>query len=171
MKTTIVLAMHGAPPTDCPRSQVVLLVGLHMWLEHGPVPMRAALERYHARLEAKIRAWPRTADNDPFYTASHTLAAQLGQAAACEVIVGFNEFCALSLDEALDQAVARGADRIVVVTPMMTPGGEHAEKDIPAALERAEERHPGVTFVYAWPFDVGDVARFLATQIEQGLRS
>ena len=72
------------------------------------------------------------------------------------MIVGFNEFCAPSLEETLDQAVLCGADRIVVVTPMMTPGGEHAE-----------ERHPKIAFAYAWPFEVNDVARFLAMQIEQ----
>ncbi len=167
MKTIIVLAMHGAPPDDLPKLQVALLVGLHMSLEHITGPVRALLERYHTKLDAKIRTWPRTAQNDRFYTASNELAARLGQAAGCEVVVGFNEFCAPSLDEALDQAAAQGADEIVVVTPMMTPGGEHSEQDIPASIRRAEGRYPSVAFVYAWPFEVDDVARFLATQIEQ----
>jgi sirohydrochlorin cobaltochelatase len=55
------------------------------------------------------------------------LAAQLAQARGLEVLVGFNEFCAPSLDEAFAQAVAQGAQRVVVITPMMTRGGEHAE--------------------------------------------
>jgi sirohydrochlorin cobaltochelatase len=112
-----------------------------------------------------MRTWPRTAENDPFHAASQELAAQLSQETGCDVIVGYNEFCAPSLDEALDQAAARGAERIIVVTPMMTPGGEHAEEDIPATIRRAEERHPGVTFVYAWPIEVEDVAEFLAAQL------
>jgi hypothetical protein len=33
------------------------------------------LERYHTKLDAKIRTWPQTAENDPFYTASQELAA------------------------------------------------------------------------------------------------
>ncbi len=167
MKTIIVLAMHGAPPDDFSKLEVVLLVGLHMSMEHTSGPVHALLERYHAKLDVKIRTWPRSAQNDRFYVASNELAAQLGQVTGCEVIVGFNEFCAPSLDEALDQAAARGADRIVVVTPMMTPGGEHSEEDIPAAIRRAERRYPGVTFVYAWPFEVEDVARFLGTRMEQ----
>ncbi len=167
MKTIIVLAMHGAPPDDFSKLQVVLLVGLHMSMEHTTGPLHALLERYHTKLDAKIRTWPRSAQNDRFYSASNELAAQLGQVTGCKVIVGFNEFCAPSLDEALDQAAAQGADRIVVVTPMMTPGGEHSEEDIPAAIRRAEGRYPGVRFVYAWPFEVDDVARFLGARIEQ----
>ena len=81
------------------------------------------------------------------------------------MIVGFNEFCAPSLDEALDQAAARGPVQVRVVTPMMTRGGEHAESDIPAAVEAARGRHPGVAFVYTWPFPVSEVARFLAEQM------
>jgi len=91
MKTVVVLAMHGAPPGDLPRMQVALSVGLHMVLEHGAGPLRPLLERFHARLDT--RTWPRTAENDPFYAASQRLAAQLGQVAGTEVIVGFNEFC------------------------------------------------------------------------------
>jgi len=167
MKTVIVLAMHGSPPDDFSRLQVALLVGMHMSMEHVTGPAHGLLERYHTRLDDKIRAWPRTAQNDGFYTASNELAVQLGQATGCEVFVGFNEFCAPSLDEALDQAAAQKAERVVVVTPMMTPGGEHAEEDIPEAIERARERHPGVSFFYAWPFDVADVAQFLSVQIER----
>ena len=40
-------------------------------------------------------------------------------------------------------------------------------KDIPAEIRRAEERRPGIAFDYAWSFDVGDVARFLARRVEQ----
>jgi sirohydrochlorin ferrochelatase len=48
---------------------------------------------------------------------------------------------------------------------MMTRGGEHSEKDIPAAVQRARQRHPGVEMTYVWPFDLSQVARFLADQI------
>ena len=48
---------------------------------------------------------------------------------------------------------------------MMTRGGEHSESDIPAAIQRAQELHPGLTVRYIWPFDIAEVARFLAAQI------
>ncbi len=167
MKTVIVLAMHGAPPNDFPQREVAELFGLHMRLEHAAGEERAALERRHAELDDKVRAWPRTAQNDPFYAASHELAASLHRVTGYQVVVGFNEFCAPSLDEAFDEAVAQGAEKIVVVTPMMTRGGEHAQDDIPAAIRRAQKRHPGLLAHYAWPFDVADVARFLAAQVER----
>ena len=85
-------------------------------------------------------------------------------AAGCEVILGFNEFCAPTLDEALDQVAGQGAARVVVITPMVTRGGEHSEKDIPEAVRQARERHPGVEFCYAWPLDLDAVAQFLAGQ-------
>lgn len=164
----IVLAMHGAPARDFPPADVAELMSLHGRL-HSPrlsgSEERAALEARHAELDARVRAWPRTAGNDPFWAASLELGEHLARAAGRPVIVGFNEFCAPSLDEALDQAVAQGAVHVQVVTPMMTRGGEHAELDIPASLEAARARHPGVSFVYTWPFPVSEVARFLAEQM------
>jgi sirohydrochlorin cobaltochelatase len=166
-QTVIILAMHGAPPNDFPQREVAEMFGLHARLEHLVGPERAALERRHDELDAKMRDWPRTAQNDPFHAASHELAAAVSEATGCEVIVGFNEFCAPSLDTALDQAAARAAERVIIITPMMTRGGEHSEVDIPAAVQRAQARHSGVQFVYAWPFEVAEVARFLAAQISR----
>lgn len=168
METIIVLAMHGAPARDLPPADLAELMSLHGRLASPRAAggeERAALEARYAALDARVRAWPRTAANDPFWAASLELGEHLARAAGCPVIAGFNEFCAPSLDEALDQAVARGAGRVKVVTPMMTRGGEHAELDIPAALEAARARHPGVSFVYTWPFPVSEVARFLAEQM------
>lgn len=165
MKTVIVLAMHGAPPRDFPRHELVELMGLHGRLEHVRGPERETMQRRHDELEAKMRNWPRTLENDPFWAASLDLAGHLGRAAGCEVVVGFNEFCGPDLDTALDQAAASGAARVHVVTPMMTRGGEHAEADIPAAVKAAQARHPDVAFAYVWPFDTARVAAFLAEQI------
>jgi sirohydrochlorin cobaltochelatase len=85
------------------------------------------------------------------------------------VIVGLNEFCAPSLEEAFDQAVLYGAGTIVVATPMMTPGGEHAEVDILESIQYAREQYAEIDFVYAWPFRTDEVARFLAAQIDRFL--
>jgi sirohydrochlorin cobaltochelatase len=143
------------------------LFGLHARLEHAGEAERPALEHRHAALDVKMRAWPRTPDNDPFYAGSSELAAQLRRVTGNDVIVGFNEFCAPSLDDALAQAVAQAAERIIVITPMMTQGGQHSEVDIPAAIRRMQERRPDIPIVYAWPFAVSEVARFLAGQISR----
>jgi len=169
-REVIVLAMHGAPPKDFPGRETSEFFGLHARLEHASGPERDALERRHHELEAKMRAWPRTVENDPFHAGSQELAARLQEVVDRKVILGFNEFCVPGLDEALDQAAARGPARVLVVTPMMTRGGEHSEVDIPAAIRRAEARHPGLKVHYAWPFPVEAVARFLAAQLEQAVQ-
>ncbi len=165
MKTVIVLAMHGVPPNDFPERETAELFSLQTRAKGASGVERLALERRHQELEAKMRAWPRTAQNDPFYIASQELATHLSEATGCEVIVGFNEFCAPSLDDTLSKATERGTDKVIVVTPMMTRGGEHAEVDIPRAVEAAQARNPKIPIIYAWPFRVSDVASFLATQI------
>ena len=165
MKTAIVLAMHGAPPRDFPQGEATEFLGLHARMDHAAGAERAALAQRHAELDAKMRTWPRTAENDPFYVGALKLAEHLRRATGCEVITGFNEFCGPSLDTALDQAAALTPKHIILLTAMMTGGGEHAEVDIPAAVRRAQERHPGVDITYAWPFDASEVAQFLATQV------
>lgn len=112
-----------------------------------------------------MRAWPRTAQNDPFYVGSQELAANLSRVTGCKVIVGFNEFCAPSLDDALNQSIAKGAEKVIVITPMMTRGGEHSEVDIPAAVQTVQAKHPETPILYVWPFRVSEVANFLAAQI------
>lgn len=164
MKPAIVLAMHGVPPADFPKQDTLELFGLHMRLAHAPEAERAAMARRHADLDRKMRAWPRTEANDPYYTGSQELAATLGDETGLRVYLGFNEFCSPSMDEALDQA-AQEVSRVYVVTPMMTRGGAHSEQDIPAAVEQARRRHPEVGFTYVWPFSAEAVARFLAEQI------
>jgi len=161
----IVLAMHGAPPNDFPIDEMAELFGLHARLEHADGPVQAALQHRHAELENRMRLWPRTARNDPFYAGSQELAVHLGEVTGCKVIVGFNEFCAPSIDQALDYAAAQSPEKIVVITPMLTQGGEHAEVDIPNVIRRARQRHPHTLMVYAWPFEVSAVAQFLAAQL------
>jgi len=84
-----------------------------------------------------------------------------------DVSIGFNEFCEPSLEDALDSAASAGAKRVIVVTPMMTPGGEHSEEDIPEAISSAKRRFEGVEFIYAWPFSIEDVVAFLTSQISR----
>jgi sirohydrochlorin cobaltochelatase len=167
MKAVIVLAMHGAPPIDFPEEELAEFATLHARLTHARGAGPAAAGRRFVELEAKVRTWPRTARNDPFYAGSQELAVQLRRASGRKVIVGFNEFSAPSLDEALDQAAGQGAEKIIIVTPMMTRGGEHAERDIPEAVERARKRHPAMNFVYVWPFPSSDVAAFLTSEVNR----
>jgi sirohydrochlorin cobaltochelatase len=163
--TTIILAMHGAPPNDYPHSDLMDFFKLHMAHDHGGDGFPPAMYQKHEALHNKMREWPRSADNDPFWDASHKLAEELSKVAGKEVVVGFNEFCGPSVDDVLEKAVQSGVDDIIVITPMMTPGGEHSETDIPRSIKEARIRYPDVSFRYAWPFDRTAVATFLAEQL------
>ncbi len=115
MKAVVVLAMHGVPPKDFPKREMGELFGLHGRIGQATGAEREALQSRHDEPEDQMRAWPRTPQNDPFHAGSFELAAQLEQALGCEVVVGFNEFCGPSLDEALDTAVALGAEQVAVI--------------------------------------------------------
>lgn len=169
MNYVTVLAMHGVPPKGFPREEIMELFSLHMRLQKAGGPESSALKNRHDQLEEKIRKWPRTEENDPFFTASQKIADKLGQTLGCEVYLGFNEFCAPSLDEALEKAAAKSPDKIFVITPMMTRGGEHSEIDIPKTINRAQERFPNIPIVYAWPFESQEIANFLAGQVRRFL--
>jgi sirohydrochlorin cobaltochelatase len=157
--------MHGSPPNDFPRQETGEFFGIHERMHHAKGPEREQLQKRYAELETKMRNWPRTEQNDPFYAGSEKLGADLRKTSGCEVIVAHNEYCAPSTDEALDRAVSGGTEQVVVITPMMTRGGGHSEVDIPQAVERAKTRHPRATFTYVWPFDTHKVAQFLADQV------
>jgi sirohydrochlorin ferrochelatase len=60
-----------------------------------------------------------------------------------KAIPAYLQFCAPSLPDAFEQAVADGADRIVVV-PYFLYTGNHVTRDIPEELDRLKAAHPGV---------------------------
>lgn len=165
MRSLILLAMHGAPPLDYPKQELAEFLGLRARIAHAFGAQPAPLVHRYQELEGRIRRWPRSARNDPFFAGSQELAVHLRRASGRKVVLGFNEFCSPSLDEALDQAAGQGAEKIIVVTPMMTRGGEHSEQDIPEALERARKRHPNEKIIYVWPFPAQNIAEFLNSQI------
>ncbi|HKR50684.1 MAG TPA: CbiX/SirB N-terminal domain-containing protein [Pseudonocardiaceae bacterium] len=61
---------------------------------------------------------------------------------------GFIELAAPTVDEAINDLVARGATEIVSV-PLVLLSAGHLKNDGPAALARARTRHPGVHFSLA----------------------
>jgi sirohydrochlorin cobaltochelatase len=167
MQIAVVLAMHGVPSTDFPREEMMELFSLHPKMELVSGDEREALKKRHDELEKKMRSWPRTPENDPYFYASLEIAKKMEGILGERVFVGFNEFCAPTVEEAIGEAAATEPEKIVVLTPMMTRGGEHSEKDIPRAVQNARKTHPGLQIIYAWPFDTSDVAAFLAGHVER----
>lgn len=164
MKSIIVLAMHGMTPKDFPIEEKKEFLKLHSQVDSGG--LSAEQRRRHDELDAKMRNWPRTPSNDAYNEAALQLARDLQQSSGNEVILGYNEFCAPSLPGAFAIAAGKRPDRVVVVTPMMTRGGNHSEEEIPAEVQAAREKYPHIQFEYAWPFNSARIADFLNSHIQ-----
>ena len=168
----VVLIGHGAPATDCPPR----LIGELMSLEwrgnaggHGHSHDHAPNGRA-AELDARIRNWPRTPENDPYKAGLERLAAALRPLLPTELFaIGYNEFCRPTIEEAIGQVIQGGAARVLVMPTMLTPGGVHSERDIPRELEAIRRRHAGVPIDYVWPFDLQDVAALLAGHVRRAV--
>ncbi|MFE0384866.1 sirohydrochlorin chelatase [Streptomyces bungoensis] len=63
---------------------------------------------------------------------------------------GFIELSPPPLGEAVTELVERGVRRFAAV-PLMLVSAGHAKGDIPAALAREQERHPGISYAYGRP--------------------
>jgi sirohydrochlorin cobaltochelatase len=166
MQIAVVLAVHGVPSKDFPKEEMMELFGLHPRLAQVSGAERESLQKRHDELEKKMRQWPRTPENDPYFCASFEIARKMEEILGEKVFVGFNEFCAPTIEEAIGEAAQSRPDKIIVLTPMMTRGGEHSERDIPRAIQKARKLHQDLDIVYAWPFDVSYVAAFLAGHIK-----
>ena len=163
MSTAVILVGHGGVPRDMPRELVRRLKALEgQRAAHGDMPGAEELA-----LDRQIREWPRTATTDPYRAGIEALAAALRpRLRGRRLVVAYNEFCAPSLEAAVDELVADGVRSITVVPTMLTPGGSHSEIDIPEALAALRARHDGVTLRYAWPVDVDLLAEMLAAHLE-----
>ena len=160
----VILVGHGGIPRGCPQDLVTKLKRLEG--QRRAVKQPASAEELE--LDAKIRQWPRNAETDPYQAGLEKVAAQL-RANLGDVLfaVAYNEFCAPTLEESVDQLVKQGATRITVATTMFTPGGSHSEVEIPEILDHLRPQYPGVELRYAWPFDLSLVAGTLAEQVRR----
>jgi sirohydrochlorin ferrochelatase len=74
-----------------------------------------------------------------------------------------------SIAAAFDACVARGA-RTVVVSPYFLLPGRHWTQDIPALVEEAAARHPGVAYLVAAPFGLHPLmAQVVGARVEHCL--
>jgi sirohydrochlorin cobaltochelatase len=160
----VVLVGHGAVPSDCPRDLVTRLKAL----EGRRRATGGVTTAEEAELDARIRGWPRDAGTDPYGAGLEALASRLRPLlGGARLAVAYNEFAAPTLEDAVDGLVAGGANAIAVVPSMLTPGGVHAEVEIPETIARLRAKHPAIALRYVWPFDLEAVAKLLATHVER----
>jgi len=164
-KEAVVLIGHGAAAADTPRTLVAELKRLE-----GERQARgeAGMSPREAELDRQVRGWPRTPETDPYKSGVEQIAKALApKLGGRRLIVAYNEFCAPSVEDAVEGLIEEGCARIRLVSTMYTRGGVHAEREIPELARRARLKHPGVEVEYAWPFDADFIASFLAEQLSR----
>ena len=160
----VILVGHGGIPKGCPQELITKLKRLEGQRRATGTPM----SEEERELDTRIRQWPRTPETDPYQSGLEAVAAQL-RANLGEVlfVVAYNEFCAPTLEESVENLIKKGATHITVATTMFTPGGSHSEIEIPEILDHLRPQYPGVELRYAWPFDLQQVAKTLADQVRR----
>ncbi len=158
----MILIGHGAPPKDAPGELVQRLKGLEARRRAAGGPPSTE----ELALDVRLRRWPRTEASDPYRAGIEAVArALVTRLDGARVLVAYNEFCAPTLQEAVDDAIAGGATIVTVVPSMLTRGGIHSEVEIPEAIAAVRATRPGVEIRYAWPFDGEAVAELIAAQV------
>lgn len=158
----VVLVGHGAAARDCPRELVSRLKSL----EGARRAIGGPATAEERELDARVRGWPRSPETDPYGAGLEALRGALeARLSGIRVVVAFNELAAPSVEDAIRGLLAGGVRDVYVVTSMPTPGGVHAEIEIPETLSALRAEHPDARVTYAWPFDAGDVAALFAAQL------
>lgn len=163
-RRAVVLVGHGGVPRDYPRERLGQLRGLEAkrrGTKAQPSPEEVALE-------TELRHWPRTPATDPYQAGLKSLAAHLRPILEPDrLVLAYNEFCAPTVVEAVRALATQGVTDIVAVPSMFTPGGVHAEIDIPDTLLALRTEFPHLNLRYAWPFGGEHLASFFVEHLRR----
>jgi sirohydrochlorin cobaltochelatase len=155
---------HGGVPRDYPRERLTRLRGLEARRRvSGEVPCAEEIA-----LETELRHWPRTPANDPYRAGLQSLAEHLRpRLQPARLVLAYNEFCAPTVAEAVRALAAEGVTDIVAMPSMLTPGGVHAEIEIPETIEALRDELPHVSLRYAWPVAGDDLAELFVGHLRR----
>jgi len=160
----VVLVGHGGVPRDYPRERLMRLRVLETRRRASGSPP----SQEEAALEHELRHWPRTPANDPYQAGLKNLAAHLRpHLEPAQLVLAYNEFCAPTVAEAIRALAADGVTDIIAVPSMFTPGGVHAEIEIPETISALRAELPHLRLHYAWPFAGEHLAAFFAEHLRQ----
>jgi len=164
VRCAVVLVGHGGVPRDYPRERLMQLRGLGARRRAtGNPPSPEEVE-----LEAELRHWPRTPASDPYQAGLESLAVHLRPLLApARLLLAYNEFCAPTVAEAVRALAAEGMTDIMAVPSMFTPGGVHAEIDIPEVINQLQIEFPHLSVRYAWPFAREHLASFFVDHLRR----
>jgi len=160
----VVLVGHGGLPSDCPGELISKLMRLESQRRKNNLPPSDE----ELEIDGVVRNWPRTAETDPYQAGLEAVAKNLqSNLDKAHLEIAYNEFCAPTLQEAVQSLVEKGFSEITIISTMFTPGGSHSEVEIPEEVNELNKIYPKVKIDYAWPFDLEHVAIFLSDHIEK----
>jgi sirohydrochlorin cobaltochelatase len=163
-RRAVVLVGHGGVPRDYPRDRLMQLRALETQRRASGSPP----SQEEAALEHELRHWPRTPSNDPYQAGLKSLAAHLRpRLEPVRLVLAYNEFCAPTVAEAIRTLAAEGVIDIVAIPSMSTPGGVHAEIEIPQTIDELRAELPHLRLQYAWPFAGEHLAAFFVEHLRQ----
>ena len=166
-KEAVVLIGHGGTASDTPKPMIGELKRLE---GERQARRETVMTPREAELDKIVREWPRTPATDPYKYGVEEIAKALApKLGGRKLVAAYNEFCAPSVEAAIESLVKEGCTRISLISTMYTRGGIHAECEIPGIATEASKKYPGVIVEYAWPFDADFVAGFLAAQLGRAL--
>ena len=162
-KEAVILIGHGGTASDIPKPMVGELKRLEA---ERMARHEAQMSPREAELDKQVREWPRTPETDPYKYGVEEIAKALAPKLGGRALrTAYNEFCAPSVEDAIEGLVKDGFTKINLISTMFTRGGIHAECEIPGIVLAAKKKYPGVNVEYAWPYDAGFIADFLAAQL------
>ena len=143
--TVVVIALHGIPAEGAGRLVLELMM-LEGQLEVGYGADDPSKRKRLEELDHKLKNWPLAEDN-PYNVGAIKLGKLLEKEIGTKVFVGFNEFCAPSLEKVLEDAAKAHPKKIMIVTTMHSAGNQHAENaesDILKSVLTAQKHYPKV---------------------------
>jgi len=163
LKHGVVLVGHGGIPSDCPPEYISKFKRLESQRRRQNLPPSDE----ELEVDKIIRNWPRTAETDPYQAGLEAVSKRLQSTLnGAQLEIAYNEFCAPTLQEAVESLINKGFADITVISTMFTPGGSHSEIEIPEEVDELNKKFPDVNVDYAWPFDLEHVGKFLSEHID-----
>jgi sirohydrochlorin cobaltochelatase len=161
-RRAVVLVGRGGVPCDYPRERLMQLRGLEARRRATGAPPSPE----EVALETELRHWPGNRASDPYQAGLKSVAAHLRpRLEPTRLALAYNEFCAPTVAEALRALAAEGITHIVAVPSMLTPGGVHAEIEIPEIIVELQAELPHLSVRYAWPFAGEHLAAFFVEHL------
>ncbi len=104
--------------------------------------------------------------------AVHEIAAMVREMTGHQIVeVSFREQHLPNIQQGIDACVVQGAERVLLV-PYFLFVGAHVREDLPAEMDEARKRHPGVEFAMGGHLGVHrKLAEIVAERIDEGLNA